>query len=91
MGVAAFIGLSGGLLAARMGNRYGNLGPIVIHIILNAAFASTLALGTFAILFAASHLGWDIAYYFLAPMCYAFWLKRMLADAGFLQRMPSGG
>ncbi len=67
LGVAAFIGLSGGLLAAWMGTRYGSLRPIVIGITFNAAFASTLALGTIPILFAASYLGWNIAYYFLVP------------------------
>jgi predicted MFS family arabinose efflux permease len=67
LGVAAFLGLSGGALAAWMGNRYGNLRPIIIGIIFNAAFASTLALGTIPILFAASYLGWNIAYYFLVP------------------------
>jgi predicted MFS family arabinose efflux permease len=67
LGVAAFIGLSGGALAAWMGNRFGNLRPIVIGIFFNAAFASTLALGTIPILFAASYLGWNIAYYFLVP------------------------
>ena len=30
-------------------------------------FASTLALGTSAILFGANYLGWNIAYYFLVP------------------------
>ncbi len=67
LGVAAFIGLSGGVLAAWMGNRYGNLRPIIIGIILNVAFASALALSTIPILFAASYLGWNIAYYFLVP------------------------
>jgi predicted MFS family arabinose efflux permease len=67
LGVAAFLGLSGGMLAAWMGNRFGNTKPIVIGLILNFTFASTLALGTLPILFAASYLGWNIAYYFLVP------------------------
>jgi predicted MFS family arabinose efflux permease len=67
LGVTAFLGLSGGVLAAWLGSRYGNLRPIVIGIIFNAVFASTLALGTSSILFGASYLGWNIAYYFLVP------------------------
>jgi predicted MFS family arabinose efflux permease len=67
LGVAAFLGLSGGALAAWLGNRFGNLRPIVVGIGFNALFASTLALGTIPILFAASYLGWNMAYYFLVP------------------------
>ncbi len=67
LGVTGFIGLSGGLLAAVLSNRFGNLRPIVAGIIFNALFASTLALGTSAVLFGASYLGWNMAYYFLLP------------------------
>jgi len=67
LGVAAFLGLSGGALAAWMGNRFGNLRPIVVGIGFNALFASTLVLGTLPILFGASYLGWNMAYYFLVP------------------------
>jgi len=67
LGVTAFLGLSGGALAAWIGTRFGNLRPIVIGIGFNALFASTLALGTLPILFAASYLGWNMAYYFLVP------------------------
>jgi len=67
LGVTAFLGLSGGVLAAWLGSRFGNLRPIVIGIIFNAVFASALALGTIPIFFAASYLGWNMAYYFLVP------------------------
>jgi predicted MFS family arabinose efflux permease len=67
LGISAFLGLSGGALAAWMGSRYGNLRPIVIGIIFNGVFASTLALGTIPILFALSYFGWNVAYYFLVP------------------------
>jgi predicted MFS family arabinose efflux permease len=67
LGVTAFLGLSGGALAAWLGNRFGNLRPIVVGITFNVAFASTLALGTIPILFAISYLGWNMAYYFLLP------------------------
>lgn len=67
LGVAAFLGLSGGVLAAWLGNRFGNLRPIVIGIIFNGVFAVALALGTTPILFGASYLGWNVAYYFLVP------------------------
>ncbi len=67
LGITAFLGLSGGALAAWIGNRFGNLQPIVVGIGFNALFASTLALGTIPILFAASYLGWNMAYYFLVP------------------------
>ncbi len=67
LGITGFLGLSGGILAAWLGNRFGNLRPIVIGIIFNAVFASALALGTSPILFGASYLGWNMAYYFLVP------------------------
>jgi predicted MFS family arabinose efflux permease len=67
LGVTAFMGLSGGVLAAWMGSRFGNLWPIVVGIIFNAVFASALALGSNPILFGASYLGWNVAYYFLVP------------------------
>jgi len=67
LGITAFLGLSGGALAAWLGNRFGNLRPIVVGIVFNVVFASTLALGTIPILFAVSYLGWNMAYYFLVP------------------------
>ena len=67
LGIAGFLGLSGGMLAAWIGNRFGNLRPIVIGIIFNAFFASTLALGTSAVLYGANYLGWNMAYCFLLP------------------------
>jgi predicted MFS family arabinose efflux permease len=67
LGVTAFLGLSGGALAAWLGNRFGNLRPIVVGIVFNVVFASTLALGTIPILFAGSYFGWNMAYYFLVP------------------------
>jgi len=67
LGVTGFLGLSGGILAAWIANRFGNLRPIVIGIIFNAFFASALALGTSPLLFGASYLGWNMAYYFLVP------------------------
>jgi len=67
LGAAAFLGLSGGALAAWLGTRFGNLKPIVIGIGFGALFASTLVLGTIPALFAVSYLGWNMAYYFLLP------------------------
>jgi MFS transporter, DHA1 family, inner membrane transport protein len=67
LGISAILGLSGGMLAAWLGNRFGSMKPIVLGIIFNAVFASTLALGTLPLLFAASYLGWNMAYYFLVP------------------------
>ena len=67
LGVTAFIGLSGGLFAAWLGNRFGNLRPIVAGIIFNAVFAGALALGTSPFMFGANYLGWNLAYYFLVP------------------------
>jgi predicted MFS family arabinose efflux permease len=67
LGVTGFLGLTGGILAAWLGNRFGNLRPIVVGIIFNAVFASTLALGTSPFSFGASYLGWNMAYYFLVP------------------------
>ncbi len=67
LGITAFLGLSGGALAAWLGNRFGNLRPIVVGLSFNVVFASTLALGTIPILFGVSYLGWNMAYYFLVP------------------------
>ncbi|MFT6957296.1 MAG: DHA1 family inner membrane transport protein [Halieaceae bacterium] len=67
LGVTGFVGLLGGVLAAWLGTRFGNLRPIVIGIIFNTFFASALALGTSAALFGANYLGWNIGYYFLIP------------------------
>ena len=72
LGVTAFLGLSGGALAAWLGNRFGNLRPIVVGIVFNVVFASTLALGTIPFLFGASYLGWNMAYYFLVPYMLGF-------------------
>lgn len=67
LGITATLGLTGGALAAWVGNRYGNVKPVVIGITFNAVFASTLVLGTLPILYGASYLGWNMAYYFLVP------------------------
>jgi predicted MFS family arabinose efflux permease len=68
LAISATLGLSGGALAVWVGDRFGNLKPVVIGVAFNAVFASTLALGTIPILFAASYLGWNMAYYFLVPL-----------------------
>jgi hypothetical protein len=91
LGVTAFLGLSGGVLAAWLGNRFGNLRPIVIGIIFNAVFAFTLALGTSPILFGANYLGWNIAYYFLVPYMLGVLAEMDDRGAGRLRRMRSGG
>jgi predicted MFS family arabinose efflux permease len=80
LGVSGFLGLSGGVLAAWMGNRFGSLRPIVIGITFNAVFAATLALGTSSILFGANYLGWNIAYYFLVP--YMLGILAQMDDRG---------
>jgi predicted MFS family arabinose efflux permease len=67
LGITAFIGLTGGVFAAWLGGRFGNLRPIIAGIIFNAVFASALALGTSPVMFGASYLGWNVAYYFLVP------------------------
>lgn len=67
LGIAASLGLTGGLLAAWLGQRFGNLRPVVVGIIFNALFAYALAMGTSPIWFGASYLGWNFAYYFLVP------------------------
>ena len=80
LGVSGFLGLSGGLLATWLGNRFGSLRPIIIGIIFNAIFASALALGTDSFIFAASYLGWNMAYYFLVP--YMLGLLALMDDRG---------
>ncbi len=80
LGVTAFLGLSGGALAAWLGNRFGNLRPIVVGIVFNVVFASTLALGTIPIWFALSYLGWNMAYYFLVP--YMLGILAQMDDRG---------
>jgi predicted MFS family arabinose efflux permease len=80
LGVTATLGLTGGALAAWLGNRFGNLRPIVVGIVFNSVFASTLALGTLPILFGASYLGWNMAYYFLVP--YMLGILAQMDDRG---------
>jgi len=67
MGISGFIGLFGGVIAAWLGTRYGNIRPVSLGIILNAVFAAGLAISNSPFLFGALYLLWNAAYYFMLP------------------------
>ena len=68
LGVTAFLGLSGGALAAWLGNRFGNLRPIVVGLGFNASFRIySRAWNHPYPVRCLSYLGWNMAYYFLVP------------------------
>lgn len=67
LGVAAFIGLSGGVVAAWMANRFGNLRPALIGIALNVIVAASLAMWTTPIAFAVLYVCWNASFYFVVP------------------------
>jgi hypothetical protein len=56
MGISGFIGLFGGVIAAWLGTRYGNIRPVSLGIILNAVFAAGLAISNSPFLFGALYL-----------------------------------
>lgn len=67
LGIAGFLGLLGGVIAAWVSDRFGNLRPALLGIATNAITAATMALGTSAIAFAALYLSWNICFYFVVP------------------------
>ena len=67
LGIAGFLGLFGGVIAAWVSDRFGNLKPALLGIATNAITAATMALGTSAFAFGALYLGWNICFYFVVP------------------------
>ncbi|MEM7503466.1 MAG: MFS transporter [Pseudomonadota bacterium] len=67
LGFASFVGLSGGVIAAWLANRFGNLWPALIGIALNVVVAASLALWTNAVAFAALYVCWNATFYFVVP------------------------
>ena len=67
LGIAGFLGLSGGVLAAWMANRFGNLRPALIGIALNVVVAASLALWTSRMAFAILYVCWNATFYFVVP------------------------
>ena len=67
LGIAGFLGLSGGVVAAWMANRFGNLRPALIGIALNVIVAASLALWTSPVGFAVLYLCWNATFYFVVP------------------------
>ena len=67
LGIAGFLGLSGGVLAAWLADRYGNLRPALIGIATNVIVAAALALGQSPIAFAVLYLAWNMCFYFVVP------------------------
>ncbi len=67
LGIAGFVGLSGGVLAAWLANRFGNLRPALIGIALNVIVAASLALWTSPVAFAVLYVCWNATFYFVVP------------------------
>ncbi|MEM6581669.1 MAG: MFS transporter [Pseudomonadota bacterium] len=67
LGIAGFVGLAGGVIAAWLSNRYGNLRPALLGIATNAIVACALALGESAMAFALLYLAWNVCFYFVVP------------------------
>ena len=67
LGIAGYIGLSGGIAAAWLANRFGNLRPALIGIALNVVVAAALALWTSPVAFAVLYVGWNATFYFVVP------------------------
>ena len=67
LGIAGFFGLSGGIVAAWLANRFGNLRPALVGIALNAVVAASLALWTSPVAFAVLYLCWNATFYFVVP------------------------
>ena len=67
LGVAGFIGLSGGVAAAWLADRFGNLRPALIGIALNVIVAASLALWTSPVAFAVLYVFWNASFYFVVP------------------------
>lgn len=67
LGIAGFVGLLGGAMAAWLADRFGNLKPALIGIATNTVVAAGLALGTSATSFAILYLAWNMCFYFVVP------------------------
>ena len=67
LGIAGFVGLSGGVVAAWLADRFGNLRPALIGIALNVVVASSLALWTSPVAFAVLYVCWNATFYFVVP------------------------
>ena len=67
LGFAGIVGLSGGVVAAWLANRFGNLWPALIGIALNVVVAASLALWTNALAFAVLYVCWNATFYFVVP------------------------
>ena len=67
LGIASFVGLIGGVAAAWLADRYGNLRPALIGIATNVVVAAALALGESAIAFALLYFAWNACFYFVVP------------------------
>ena len=67
LGIAGILGLSGGVLAAWIANRFGNLRPALIGIALNVVVAASLAVWTNSMAFPILYVCWNATFYFVVP------------------------
>jgi predicted MFS family arabinose efflux permease len=67
LSVTSFVGLTGGVLAAWLGTRFGRIWPIAIGLGLNVAAAVGLALCESNFAYSALNLLWGLGYNFLVP------------------------
>jgi predicted MFS family arabinose efflux permease len=67
LSVTSFMGLTGGVLAAWLGTRFGRIWPIFIGLGLNVAAAAGLAVYESNFAYSAFNLLWALAYNFVLP------------------------
>jgi len=67
LSVTSFMGLTGGVLAAWLGTRFGRVWPISIGLGLNVVAAAGLAVFESSFAYSALNLLWALAYNFLLP------------------------
>ena len=80
LGATALAGLTGAVIAAWLGGRFGTRWPIVIGIGGNVLAAAGLALVVSAIPYVVLNLVWNLAYYFVVP--YLMGVMAELDDRG---------
>ncbi len=67
LGIAAFVGLIGGVVAAWLADRFGNLRPALVGIALNAVTAASMAIWLSPVAFGVLYFGWNASFYFVVP------------------------
>ena len=67
LGATSFMGMSGAVLAAWLGTRFGRVWPVTIGLVLNIVAVAGLAVCDSGFAFSALNLLWGVGYNFLLP------------------------